>query len=415
MSDRTLSEKQEYETVKPTMAASPVIPDAEADVLHNPKRVQVRITNLSKSYKRRRQTVDVLRDISLDIEQGELLVLLGPSGCGKTTLLRCLAGLERPNIGSILLGNRAVFDAESGKFDQPNRRNVAMVFQNYALWPHMKVASNVAYPLKARGMKDKLNRGRVDEVLRVVQCDHLADRYPPELSGGQQQRVSLARALAPEPELLLLDEPLSNLDALLRIELRAQLRQLHNAVQFTGVYVTHDQEEALALGDRIAIMKEGRIEQIGPPSEVYMFPATEYAADFLGARNVLTLVAGDDGSAVLNGIEIDGLTCGDLRGDFKLRLRDSVLSMRRPGGPCSSADWWIPGAVVREVLPAGDSLDYIIELADSTLFIRVPDDQNAPAPGEIVEIGFQSDRALCYGPDGKLVKDWAKSRNLSPN
>jgi iron(III) transport system ATP-binding protein len=245
------------------------------------RKTLVSVRDLSKSFGRRGKEVQVLRDVQLDVTDGELLVLLGPSGCGKTTLLRSLVGLERPDSGRIDLGGACVVDAERGIFVPPYRRDVGMVFQNYALWPHMKVRKNVAYPLRSRGRSAAIHEGRVEEVLDIVQCGHLADRYPPELSGGQQQRVSLARALAARPALLLLDEPLSNLDALLRVELRAQLRLLHRELRFTGVHVTHDQEEAIALGTRVAVMNAGRVEQIGDPIEVYRAPATEYVADFL--------------------------------------------------------------------------------------------------------------------------------------
>jgi iron(III) transport system ATP-binding protein len=283
-----------------------------------------------------------------------------------------------------------------------------MVFQNYALWPHMKVAANVAYPLKARKMKDELKRGRVDEVLKVVQCEHLADRYPPELSGGQQQRISLARALAPSPALLLLDEPLSNLDALLRIELRAQLRLLHRELGFTGVYVTHDQEEALALGTRVAVMKEGQFEQIGKPNDVYNRPATEYVADFLGARNRLELKASGDGTAVVAGYTLPGFVRPGFSGSYALRLRDGDLELRVAGTPhTDDRRHWVKGGELLEVLPAGDHAEHVVRLGDQTLFIDVPAALGALAPDQEVEIGLDPDHVLCYDSAGQLVDDWA--------
>ncbi|QCX29046.1 ABC transporter ATP-binding protein [Nocardioides jishulii] len=368
---------------------------------------QVKISNLNKTFHRGKEAVHVLRDISLEIAQGELLVLLGPSGCGKTTLLRCLVGLEKPGQGRVELGDTTVVDADARVFVQPNKRDVAMVFQNYALWPHMKVAANVAYPLKARKMKDELKNGRVHEVLQVVQCDHLADRYPPELSGGQQQRISLARALAPRPALLLLDEPLSNLDALLRIELRAQLRLLHRELGFTGVYVTHDQEEALALGTRVAVMKEGQFEQIGPPAEVYSFPATEYVADFLGARNRLELHTEGDGRATVAGVPLEGFVRPGLGGRFALRLRDADPVLRVAGTPGDEDRHWITGAELIEVLPAGDHAEHVVRLGDQTLFVDVPATRGVFEPGAKVDIGLATDSVLCYDADGRLVRDWA--------
>jgi iron(III) transport system ATP-binding protein len=374
--------------------------------------VQVRISNLNKTFHRNRESVHVLRDISLEIEKGELLVLLGPSGCGKTTLLRCLVGLEKPGEGSVDLGDKTVVDASRKVFVQPNRRDVAMVFQNYALWPHMKVGQNVAYPLKARRMKDELKRGRVEEVLKVVQCEHLADRYPPELSGGQQQRISLARALAPRPALLLLDEPLSNLDALLRIELRAQLRLLHRELGFTGVYVTHDQEEALALGTRVAVMKEGQFEQIGKPNEVYSRPATEYVADFLGARNRLELSAAGDGTSQVGGSTLTGFVRPGFSGSYALRMRDGDLVLR-PAGTASTDEHrhWVTGGQLLEVLPAGDHAEHVVRLGEQTLFIDIPTAQGALTPGQPVELGLDPAHVLCYDADGRLVDDWAPARS----
>lgn len=367
---------------------------------------QVRIRSLNKTFFRNREAVHVLRDINLEVEQGELLVLLGPSGCGKTTLLRCLVGLEKPGEGTIELGARKVVDAARKEFVQPNRRDVAMVFQNYALWPHMKVAQNVAYPLRARGLKNEIKSGRVQEVLKVVQCDHLANRYPPELSGGQQQRVSLARALAPRPALLLLDEPLSNLDALLRVELRAQLRLLHRELGFTGVYVTHDQEEALALGTRVAVMREGRFEQIGKPGEVYCRPATEYVADFLGARNRLELTANGSGTADVAGTVLPGFVRPGFTGNFVLRLRDGDLSLRPAGTGDTDGRHWITSGELIEVLPAGDHAEHVVRLGERQLFVDVPAHLGMLTPGSKIEIGIDPAGALCYDSDGQFVSDW---------
>lgn len=368
--------------------------------------VQVRIEHLDKTFHRNRESVPVLRDISLEIRRGELLVLLGPSGCGKTTLLRCLVGLEKPGNGVIELGDQTVVDADRRVFVQPNRRNVAMVFQNYALWPHMKVAQNVAYPLKARGMKSELKRDRVTEVLKVVQCEHLADRYPPELSGGQQQRISLARALAPRPALLLLDEPLSNLDALLRIELRAQLRLLHRELGFTGVYVTHDQEEALALGTRVAVMKEGEFEQIGEPNEVYNNPATEYVADFLGARNRLEMEAKGEEGVVVADRTLKGFAEPAMTGSYVLRWRDADLTLRPAGSTEGGDRQWIPGGELLEVLPAGNHSEHVVRLGDTQLFVDIAAGHGL-TPGQPVEIGIDPAQTFCYDADSQLVRDWA--------
>lgn len=377
-------------------------------------KVQVRISGLNKIFgSKRGKGVHVLKDIDLDILEGELLVLLGPSGCGKTTLLRCLVGLEEPTYGQVALGKETVVDAERGVFVAPNKRDVSMVFQNYALWPHMKVRRNVAYPLRARKMKEELDAGRADEVLRIVQCDHLADRYPPELSGGQQQRVSLARAMATRPSLMLLDEPLSNLDALLRIELRAQLRHLHRTLGFTGVFVTHDQEEALALASRVAVMKAGEIEQIGPPDEVYRRPVSEYVADFLGYRNSFTLSAAGP-SATVAGRDVTGLASPDLEpGSYTLRIRPSHLKLRAAGGGPSPDVAWLPGGTVLEVLPGVNADEFVVDMDETRIYVDMPKDTEFQ-PGDMVEVGIEATRSHCFGADGKRVDGWSTVTGPDP-
>ena len=228
-------------------------------------------------------------DLDLDIEEGEFLVLLGPSGCGKTTTLRCLAGLETPDEGRITFGDRAVFDSSTKLNLSPDKRNIGMVFQSYALWPHMTVRKNIGYPLKARKLKGPETKNWVEETAALVDCSPLLDRYPAQLSGGQQQRVALARGLVARPDVVLFDEPLSNLDARLRDQVRAQLHELHARLRFSAVFVTHDQSEALALADRVAIMRAGRFEQVGTPEHVFEEPATEYVAGFIGMSNRLPL------------------------------------------------------------------------------------------------------------------------------
>jgi iron(III) transport system ATP-binding protein len=237
----------------------------------------IRIDHVSKRFG---PTV-ALDQVSLTIEAGELFFLLGPSGCGKTTLLRSLAGFVQPDAGAISFGNDAVTDLP------PRLRDTAMVFQAYALWPHMSVAQNVAYGLKVRGVAKAELAQRVEQALKLVRMDGFGDRRPNQLSGGQQQRVALARALVVQPRVLLLDEPLSNLDARLRDELREEVRRLHQETGLTMVYVTHDQKEALSLADRLAVMDKGRVAQVGPPLEVYNRPVNRFVAGFLGDSNFL--------------------------------------------------------------------------------------------------------------------------------
>jgi ABC-type Fe3+/spermidine/putrescine transport system ATPase subunit len=228
-------------------------------------------------------TVTAVAGIDLTVPAGEVVSLLGPSGCGKTTTLRMVAGLERPTAGRIRVGGRIV--ADRGTHLPPEARGMGMVFQSYAVWPHMTVFENVAFPLRQR--RDPRLRERVGTILETVRLSHLAARYPSELSGGQQQRVALARALVAEPAVLLLDEPLSNLDARLREELRTEIRRLQQQLGVTAVFVTHDQAEALALSDRVCVMQAGRVEQMGPPHLVFREPATRFVAEFMGWRNLL--------------------------------------------------------------------------------------------------------------------------------
>jgi ABC-type Fe3+/spermidine/putrescine transport system ATPase subunit len=228
-----------------------------------------------------------LDNLSFEVREGEFISLLGPSGCGKTTTLRCIAGLERGDRGTIRIGETLVSDFGANQIAPPEQRGIGMVFQSYAIWPHMTVFRNVAYPLVARGAsKDKIDSA-VHEMLKLVDMAGYADRPATNLSGGQQQRVALARALVARPRVLLLDEPLSNLDAKLRDQMRIELREIQQRLGVTAVYVTHDQSEAMALSDRVIVMNRGRIEQIGQPREIYQSPSTAFVASFVGASNFL--------------------------------------------------------------------------------------------------------------------------------
>lgn len=237
--------------------------------------MRVALRDISKKF----GDVVAVEKASFEIEDGELFFLLGPSGCGKTTLLRLIAGFISPDEGRIVFGERLMNDVP------PNRRNTGMVFQNYALWPHMTVSRNVEYGLRVRKVPSEERRRKVEEVLSLVRMSGLGERHPNELSGGQQQRVALARVLAVRPDVLLLDEPLSNLDARLRIEMRDEIKRIHKETGITFLYVTHDQKEALSMADRIALMNEGRIEQIGTPREIYSLPKSRFVATFLGRMN----------------------------------------------------------------------------------------------------------------------------------
>ncbi|MET1101387.1 MAG: ABC transporter ATP-binding protein [Pyrodictiaceae archaeon] len=241
--------------------------------------VGIRIEGLTKIFP---PNVVALNNIDLEIRDGEFIVILGPSGSGKTTLLRIIAGLERPTKGRVIIGNRVVADAEKKIFVPPQKHNVGMVFQNWALYPNMKVFDNIAFPLQIKKLAKEEIRRKVKEVAEVLGIDHLLDRYPRQLSGGQQQRVALARALVKEPEVLLLDEPFSNLDARIRITARAFVKKIQRKLGITTILVTHDQADAFAVGDRIAVLRNGKIIQLGSPEELYSRPANTFIADFIG-------------------------------------------------------------------------------------------------------------------------------------
>jgi iron(III) transport system ATP-binding protein len=252
------------------------------ETVHGASKPSVTIEGLSKSFSGN----PVITGLDVSFRAGAISVLLGSSGCGKTTILRCIAGLEEPDEGEIRIFDRMVFSAHGKVQVLPEQRNLGMVFQSYAIWPHMTVRENVALPLRAHGVPAAEARKRVDELLRLVGLDGLGQRSATQLSGGQQQRVAIARCLANRPELVLLDEPLSNLDAKLRVGMRTELKQLQRALNATMLFVTHDQEEAMSLADEIFLFRDGRLEQSGPGSDLYRQPRTRYVAEFFGKANL---------------------------------------------------------------------------------------------------------------------------------
>ena len=307
------------------------------------------VKNLRKRFQRSDGTVvNAVDDISVSVAPGELVVLLGPSGCGKTTLLRSVAGLEIPDSGRVIVDGQVVFDSENRVALSPEHRNASMVFQSYALWPHMSVFANVAYPLKTQ--RPRLARAEIkDQVhlaLQQVGISELADQYPNQISGGQQQRVALARAIVKNDKLILFDEPLSNVDAKVRDQLRYELLTMQDRLGFAALYVTHDQTEALQLADRIAVLGTGSVQQLGSPSEIYRQPASPYVASFVGSANILQgKVASRDGAEIDVTTEL-GAVVGQYSGAAELLVGDEVLVMWRPerAVTCSVAAavncWW---------------------------------------------------------------------------
>lgn len=278
---------------------------------------------------RRFGSFTALDRISFEVREGEFLTLLGPSGCGKSTMLAALAGLDRPTAGRIEISDRPVFDADEDIFVDAQFRNLGLMFQSYALWPHMTVADNLAFPLSLRGLKGRNARERINETLELVDMAAYRDRYPGELSGGQQQRVALARTLVYQPRILLLDEPLSNLDAKLRDRARIWLRDLQRRTGVTTVYVTHDQTEALSLSDRIVVMNGGRIAQIGTPRNIYDAPSDVFVADFVGSTNLLDAEL-IERTKTGRRIRLNGGTILDVSPPSDGELNDMVVASIRP-------------------------------------------------------------------------------------
>ncbi|WEZ84524.1 ABC transporter ATP-binding protein [Rhizobium sp. 32-5/1] len=332
--------------------------------------------NLRKTF----GTFTAIHDLSLTIEPGTLVTLLGPSGCGKTTTLRMLAGLEHPTSGRILIGGKDVTMLPA------NERDVSMVFQSYALFPHMTSLDNVAYGLESSGMKKKEARERAEEGLKLVGLGGFGQRLPAELSGGQQQRVAVARALVLEPQVLLLDEPLSNLDARLRRRVRTEIRELQQRLGFTAVYVTHDQDEALAVSDRIIVMKDGHIAQEGTPRDLYEAPASAFIADFMGEANVVACeviaVEGEDATIRIGTHEHRVPSRNAKLGPAKLAVRPNSITLE------PAADAAFSGRITHAAY-LGDHVEYEVETANGTLFVVDPAVERALAPKTGVNIGFK--------------------------
>ncbi|HYF90753.1 MAG TPA: ABC transporter ATP-binding protein [Symbiobacteriaceae bacterium] len=343
-------------------------------------RCTLRLENLTKDFVSQRKTTRAVDSVSLDFPAGAFITLLGPSGCGKTTVLRMIAGLEMPTGGDVLIDGKSVANVP------PNQRETAMVFQSYALFPHMTVFENVAYGLRLRKVSEPMLKAAVAEKLEMMGLWEMAGRQPNQLSGGQQQRVALARALVMSPKVLLFDEPLSNLDAKLRIQVREDIRELQRRLGVTTVYVTHDQEEAMAISDVVVIMNKGKVEQAGSPEEIYHEPRSVFVADFIGGVNLLA---------------------GEMAAHGQVRLLDQVLPIRNPAGaqPGSAVSVAIrpeevtvgagpwEGAVKRSIF-LGRLTEYVVSVGGQEITAVVHGRRQRLPEGAPTRVGFQEGALL---------------------
>ncbi|MEP7454369.1 ABC transporter ATP-binding protein [Phyllobacterium sp. SB3] len=348
------------------------------------------ISHLKKSF----GATTVVHDFNLDIEKGEFISFLGPSGCGKTTVLRMVAGFETPTSGKISIGGKDVVNLK------PNQRNIGMVFQAYALFPNMTVSQNVAFGLKVAKKPQAEIDATVHEMLSLIKLDHLADRYPYQLSGGQQQRVALARALATKPQVLLLDEPLSALDAKIRVSLREEIRAIQRKLGITTIFVTHDQEEALSISDRIVVMYEGKAEQVGAPFEIYNHPSSRFVASFVGTLNTLDATVRDaaagviaiDGKDVIIGQKIINHKTGD---KISLAVRPEAVSL---GEATDKRETTLDGKI-NSVHFLGSVIRIRASLGENTVSFDTFNNPSAPppSPGENVKVSLAAQDMLLLG------------------
>lgn len=323
----------------------------------------IRVSNLLKVY----GTITIVHGISFAVDDGEFVTLLGPSGCGKTTTLRCIAGLERTNGGSIEIDGKVVSDAQHDIFVPPHERDLGMVFQSYAIWPHMTVAQNVGFPLVVRGIRD--TKEAVAWALDIVGLGALANRQPSELSGGQQQRVALARAIVGKPKVLLFDEPLSNLDARLRDRTRAEISRIQKDLSIPAVYVTHDQAEALSMSDRVIVMDSGRIIEEGAPRALYRRPKSRFTADFIGAANFFTVTHRDNGWVAPDGtpIRFSDSQPGDPDETREAVLRSEIIGVRAADDSRPHDELNVFRGTVENLQYMGPYIEYSVSVGDLLL------------------------------------------------
>lgn len=351
--------------------------------------IHLKLEQLTKAFQERggKDTVKAVDAINLDIYQGEFLTLLGPSGCGKTTTLRLIAGFETPTSGRILLEGNDI------SAQPANKRDMALVFQNYALFPHMTVFNNVAYGLQTRGMGRDMLRRKVNEALVMMGLEGLGERRPNQLSGGQQQRVALARSLVTEPRILLFDEPLSNLDAKLRVQMRSEIHRLQRSLGITGIYVTHDQSEAMALSDRIVVMNGGKIEQLDTPETIYRKPLTRFVADFIGRANFVPVVilATANGQAT---VELFGKRF-ETALFFNVNQDTNPVAMLRPEVLMLREDPALPQAHIIQTMYLGSEVEYLVEIDGQQLVVVEQDPrlQRIYSEGGTVGLDFITEAA----------------------
>ena len=343
---------------------------------------EVRIEHVFKRF----GSVTAVNDFNLVVKDGEFVSILGPSGCGKTTTLRMIAGFERATEGEIYIGEQCVSSSLKGSFAPPEKRDIGMVFQSYAVWPHMTVAENVGYPLKIKKVDKAERERRVQEMLELVHLGEYGKRYPNQLSGGQQQRVALARALVAAPGLLLLDEPLSNLDAKLRESMRFEILEIQKKTGITVVYVTHDQGEAMAMSDRVVVMSMGVVQQIGAPHEIYTQPDNKMVADFIGLVNFMEGEAKGD-RVFLKGSNISFPNTSKVTGEATIAVRPENITMSLDGGQ-------IEGQLTHRFY-LGDAVDYRVKVGDHDVRVIVKGaDLNSIPDGAKVYLDF--DRVMVF-------------------
>lgn len=347
---------------------------------------QVTVKNVRKSYGN--TGTNAVENLDLTIPSGEFLCLLGPSGCGKTTTLRMIAGLENLTEGEIHIGEKLVDSVAEGAFVPPEKRGIGLVFQNYALWPHMTVEENIAFGLKLQGMEKAEREKNINSVMGRLGIERYRDRYPAEMSGGQQQRVALARMLAVEPDVILMDEPLSNLDAKLRLDMRSELKHLHAESGATFIFVTHDQWEAMTLATTIAVMSEGHLQQLGSPTDIYDRPANRFVAEFVGSLPINIIELSDD-NRLANWIK-DVLAAQSLSDAniASVGLRPENIRFAVDGHPAPDADVITCAARIIDIVPTGGS--FIVELrVGETPFFAITSEADGLTAGEDAQIWVQ--------------------------